>query len=146
MDINRSSPATGEGRIQVAAPPETVWDVISDIDSWPTWNADVKSAKLEGTVAVGSVFRWKSGASSLTSTLQVVDRPNEIGWSGKTMGVKAMHVFRLKSQDGGTHVLSEESWEGLIASILKGYSRKAINRAIQNILAGLKQEAERRAA
>ena len=127
----------------MAAPPETVWDVISDIDSWPTWNADVKAAKLDGTVAVGSVFRWKSGASSLTSTLQVVDRPNEIG---KTMGIKAMHVFRLKSQDGGTHVLSEESWEGLVASVLKGYSRKAINRAIQNVLAGLKQEAERRAA
>jgi uncharacterized protein YndB with AHSA1/START domain len=146
MDINERAPAIGEGEIQVVAPPETVWDVVADIDGWPQWNADVKSAQLAGPVAVGTAFRWKSGASSLTSTLQVVDRPNEIAWTGTTMGIKAIHVFRLRSEKGGTLVRSEESWEGLIARSLKGYSRKAIGRAIQHVLSGLKQEAERRAA
>ena len=94
MEIDRSAPAIGEGEIHVTAPPETVWDVIADIDGWPQWNTDVKSTKVAGPVAVGSVFRWKSGASSLTSTLQVVDRPNEIAWTGTTMGIKAIHVFR----------------------------------------------------
>ena len=91
MEINRSAPAIGEGEIQVTAPPETVWDVIADIDGWPRWNTDVKSTEVAGPVAVGSVFRWRSGASSLTSTLGVVDRPNEIAWTGTTMGIKAIH-------------------------------------------------------
>jgi hypothetical protein len=146
VDINKSAPAIGEGEIQVAAPPERVWDVLSNIDGWPGWNRDVRSAKLEGPVAVGSVFRWRSGASSLVSTFQVVDRPREIGWSGKTMGIEALHVFRLEPEDGGTHVRSEESWDGLLARVLKGYSHKAIDRALRNALTALKQEAERSAA
>ena len=132
MEIDRSAPAIGEGEIHVTAPPETVWDVIADIDGWPQWpqwNTDVKSTKVAGPVAVGSVFRWKSGASSLTSTFQIVDRPNEIAWTGTTMGIKAIHVFRLRSEIGGTLVRSEESWEGFIASLLKGYSRKAMDPA-----------------
>jgi hypothetical protein len=40
---------------------------------------------------------------------------------------------------------SEESWEGLLASLLKGYSRKTLDKGIHGILAYLKTEAERRA-
>ena len=94
----------------------------------------------------GTVFRWKSGSSSLTSTFQVVDPPREIGWTGTTMGIKAVHVFRLELKDGGgTLVRSEESWEGLIARLLKGHSRKTLDKAIKNVLSHLKTEAERRA-
>ncbi len=71
MDINPNAPATGAGEIQIAAPQETVWGVLSDINGWPRWNADVKSAQLDGPLAVGSQFRWKSGPASLTSTLLV---------------------------------------------------------------------------
>ena len=56
-------------------------------------------------------FRWKARPSSLTSTLQVVDPPREIAWSGTTMGIKAVHVFRFQASDGGTLARSEESWE-----------------------------------
>ena len=38
---------------------------------WPSWNPDVKSVTMEGPVQPGTVFRWKAGPSSLTSTLQV---------------------------------------------------------------------------
>jgi hypothetical protein len=88
---------------------------------------------------------WRSGPSSLTSTLQVVDPPNEIAWTGTTMGIKAVHVFRFQASEGGTLAL-QESWEGLIASLLKGYSRKTLDKGIRSILSHLKTEAERRAA
>jgi hypothetical protein len=39
---------------------------------------------------------------------------------------------------------SEESWEGLIASMLKGYSRRTLDKGIRSVLAHLKTEAERR--
>ena len=146
MDINRKAPATAEGEIQIAADPETVFSVISAIDEWPSWNPDVKSVKVEGPVQPGKIFRWKTGPGSLTSTLRVVDRPNEIAWTGTTMSIKAVHVFRFEARSGGTLARSEESWEGFIASMLKGYSRKTLNRAMQRILSLLRTEAERRAA
>jgi hypothetical protein len=62
------------------------------------------------------------------------------------MGIKAIHVFRVASEDEGTLVRSEESWEGILPSILKAYSRKTLDKAINNVLTHLKAEAERRAA
>jgi uncharacterized protein YndB with AHSA1/START domain len=144
MDIDRNAPAIGAGEIQIAASPETVWGILSDIDAWPRWNQDIASAKLKGPSAVGSTFRWKSGMASLTSTLRVVDPPKEIGWTGKTMGISAVHVFHLEPRDGGTFIRSEESWRGALASLMKGYSRKNIAKAIDAILTSLKREAESR--
>jgi uncharacterized protein YndB with AHSA1/START domain len=143
MDINRGAPATAEGEIHIAADPQTVWDVIAAIDGWPSWNRDVTLAKLQGPLAPGSVFRWKAGVS-LTSTLRVVDPPREIGWTGRATGVRAVHVFRFEPKEGGTVARSAESFEGLIPSLFRGYSRRMLDRGIQDILARLKSEAERR--
>ncbi len=136
--------ATGETLIE--ASPELVFSVISSIGDWPAWNKDVKSVSLQGSVEPGTVFRWKAGGVSLTSTLQVVDPPQEIAWTGKTMGITAIHVFRFENADGGTLARSEESWEGLIASLFKGYSGRTLDKGIASVLSDLKAEAERRAS
>ena len=146
MDIDRNAPATAEGELQIDADPPTVYAVISDIAQWPAWNPDVTSVTLQGPLQPGTVFRWKAGPSTLTSTLQVVDPPREIAWTGTTMGIEAVHVFRFQPTDGGTLARSEESWDGLLARLLKGYSRKRLDKGIRNVLSHLKVEAERRAA
>ena len=144
MDIDRSAPAIAECEIQIAAAPETVWEVIADVAAWPSWNPDVKSMSVEGPVAPGSTFRWKAGSSSLVSTLKVVDPPREIAWTGVTMGIHAVHVFRFEPSDGGTRARSAESFRGLIPTVFRGYSRKVLQRGIDRILALLKAEAEGR--
>jgi uncharacterized protein YndB with AHSA1/START domain len=145
-EINRGAPASADGELQIDADPQRVFAVISAIEQWPSWNPDVRSVTLQGPVQPGTAFRWRSGPSSLTSRLQVVDPPHEIAWTGTTMGIRAVHVFRFQAHDGGTLARSEESWEGLLASLLKGYSRKTLDKGIRSVLSRLKAESERRAA
>jgi hypothetical protein len=144
VDIDRTAPATAEGEIQIDAPIDVVWAILADLSAWPTWNHDVKSMAVEGPVEPGSVFRWKSGSASLVSTLATVDQPREIGWTGVSMGIHAVHVFHLEPFEGGAIVRSAESFRGFIPSVLKGYSRKILQRGIDGILGSLKTEAERR--
>ena len=99
---------------------------------------------FDGPLEPGATFRWKSGSASLTSTLQVVDRPREIGWTGTTMGIKAVHIFNLEARDDGTRASSSESFRGFIPTVFRSYSRKILQRGIDGILAKLKAEAERR--
>ena len=146
MDIDRDAPAAAEGSTRIAAPPETVWAVISDIAAWPTWNPEIRSVTFDGPLKPGSEFRWRSGPSSLVSRLEVVDPPREIAWTGRTMGIRAVHVFRFEEADGGTLARSEESWSGLLPSLLRSFSRRRIQRAIDHALGTLRSEAERRAA
>lgn len=146
MTINESAPVVAAGEIKIAAGPEIVWDVLAAIDRWPTWNPDVKAVSLNGQVAEGTEFRWKSGPGTIISTIRSVEQPRLLAWTGKTFGIRAIHVWRLESRDGHTVVRTEESWEGLMARILRRSMVRMLENAIDSGLAHLKAEAERRAS
>jgi uncharacterized protein YndB with AHSA1/START domain len=145
MNVNRDAPAVARSEAQIAADPETVWAVLTGFDSWPSWNPDVKSVQHDGAVEEGSVFRWKAGRATLTSTIRRVDRPRLIGWTGKTTGIEAVHVWRLELRNDGTHVQTEESWEGLLVRTLRGPLRRSLQKSLDDGLTHLQAEAERRA-
>jgi hypothetical protein len=44
---------------------------------------------IQGDLAEGSVFRWKAGAGTITSTIQRVEPPRLIAWTGGTLGIRA---------------------------------------------------------
>jgi uncharacterized membrane protein len=143
--INREAPVVGTSEIEIDAPAQTVWDVLTAIDRWPTWNPDVKSVSMEEPVAVGSVFRWKAGPGTITSTIRRVEPPRLIAWTGRTFGIKAIHFYRLEPRDGRTFVRSEESYEGLVTRVLRGSLQKTLDTALADGLRSLKSETEQRA-
>jgi uncharacterized protein YndB with AHSA1/START domain len=145
MDVNRDAPAVARSEAEIAADPETVWQVLTDLERWPSWNPDISSVTVEGGLGEGTVFRWKAGRATITSTIREVDRPRLIGWSGRTGGIDAVHVWRLEPRDGGTLVRTEESWQGLLVRLLRGPMRKSLQKAVDGGLGHLKAEAERRA-
>jgi uncharacterized protein YndB with AHSA1/START domain len=146
VDVNRDAPALARAETEIAADPETVWEVLTRFEGWPGWNPDVKSITLEGPVEEGTVFRWKAGRATITSTIRHVDRPRQIGWTGKTTGIEAVHVWRLEPREHGTLVRTEESWAGFLVRLLSGSMRKNLQRSLDDGLAYLEAEAERRAS
>ncbi len=73
MDINHQAPLVARKEIVIQASPESIWNLLADINAWSQWQSDVSIARLEGPLAVGSIFRWKAGGLNITSTLQVVE-------------------------------------------------------------------------
>jgi hypothetical protein len=142
--INRAAPVVGTSETEIAAVREVVWDVLTGISDWPSWNPDVKSVSMQGAVSQGSEFRWKAGPGTITSTLEHVDPPRLVAWSGKSLGLKAMHVFVLEARSGTTLVRTEESYDGLVAYVFRGRLQKTLDGALEAGLRHLKAEAERR--
>ena len=145
MEVDRSAPAVAQAEAEITADPETVWEVLTDLEGWPSWNPDVSAVALDGGLREGGTFRWKAGRATITSTIQQVERPSLIGWTGKTTGIDAVHVWRLEPHDGGTLVRTEESWQGLLVRVIRGSMRKSLQKAVDGGLDHLKTEAERRA-
>jgi hypothetical protein len=143
--INDRAPVVGASEAEIAAAPEAVWEVLTAFERWPSWNPDVKSMAVQGPVAPGSVFRWKAGPGTITSTIQRVEPPRQIAWIGRTLGIKAVHVWQLEPRDGRTFVRTEESFEGLLARLLRGSMQKTLDSSLADGLRYLKAEAERRA-
>lgn len=142
--VNTSAPLVASGEIEIAAPPEIVWEVLTAIDRWPEWDPDIRWTALDGGLSAGSTFRWKSGPGTITSTIREVEPMRRIVWSGRTFGIHAIHAWRLTPRDGGTAVATEESWDGLVVRIFRRQLRRTLERAVASGLRHLKTEAERR--
>ena len=69
MDADANAPVFATGELDVAADPETVWEVMTDIGRWPAWNPDITAATVQGPVQPGTSFRWKSGPGTIRSNL-----------------------------------------------------------------------------
>jgi hypothetical protein len=138
-------PVKSTAEIQIAAPPQTVWDVLTRFENWPNWNPDVKSMSFDGPLTPGSTFRWKAGPGTIVSKLDRVEPPRHVSWHGKTLTIDAYHQWWLEPRDGGTFVRTEESFSGLLAKILRGPLQKTLDKSFEDGLDRLKVEAERRA-
>ena len=132
--------------IDVAAPPDVVWEVLTDFDRWQEWSPEVKSMSFDGPLAPGAMFRWKAGPGTIVSTVEEIDRPRYIRWRGRTLSIAAVHEWRFEGRDGGTHVETDESFSGMLVRLLRGSLQKQLDRSLEDGLGHLKREAERRAA
>jgi hypothetical protein len=139
-----NAPVRSGGEIEIAAPPQVVWEVLTRFENWPNWNPDVKSMSFPGPLAPGTEFRWKAGPGTIVSTLDRVEAPNYIAWSGRTLTINAYHEWWLEPRDGGTHVRTQESFSGLLARLLRATLQKALDKSFKDALERLKREAERR--
>jgi hypothetical protein len=142
--INADAPVVSRTEIEIAAPPEVVWEVLTSFAEWPTWNPEVKSVSVDEPVAVGSTFRWKAGPGTITSTISRLEPTGLVAWSGRSMGLKAIDVFRLAPRDGRTIVREEESWDGIVAKVLRTSMQRTLDRSLERGLQHLKDESEQR--
>ena len=142
MEINTTAPAIARHEILIHAPSEKIWQLLADINHWHTWHEDIADAKLEGLLQPGATFRWKSGGTTIQSTLQEVEPHHRLTWTGKALGTRAIHVWRLEPQPNGVLVKTEESFDGWLVSLLKGMMQKTLDTSLQTWLEHLKQKAE----
>ncbi len=145
MQIDEHAPAIAVSETFVAADPDLVWDTLSDLASWPAWMPGVERIQLQSPLAVGATFTWRASRANLQSRFTTVERPTGLAWTGRTTGIRAVHAWTLEPRDGGTAVHTEESWGGLLPCLLRRPMRKALTKALDDGVAALGREAERRA-
>lgn len=142
MDIDQHAPITASGSVEISASPDEVWALLADIARWPTWNPDVKEARLEGELRPGTTFVWRSGPGTITSVLRSVEHGRELGWTGVTMGVHAVHVWRIEATQRGSRVTTEESWSGWSTRFMHKRLERVLRDAVFHGLHTLKTEVE----
>jgi hypothetical protein len=140
------APVVSFSEIEIHAPIDRVWDILIDVERWPAWNPAVKSASVDGAFAESTTFNWKAGPGTITSRVEHLERPNVVAWSGRTFGIRAIHVWRLEARNGTTLARSEESYDGLVARLLRRSLQKTLDTALTDGAHYLKAEAEKPAA
>lgn len=110
MGITLRPPAPGVDR-RIAAAPEAVWRVLTDLDQWPQWGPSVRRAALDdGTRqltagAHGTV--WTAAGVALPFTVTGFEAGRRWGWT--VAGVPATG-HEVLAADGGCLVRFETPW------------------------------------
>jgi hypothetical protein len=154
--LNTSKPKRGpnpplkiESRIGIQAPPEIVWEVLSNIDAWPGWNPLYPQAS--GEMKIGG--RWSlcvayPGEPHRQSEPRMLDWvPQEqilladLHWGG---WVKSVRYIEIDEVDKGACIVSNgEIFSGLIAEFYGNKHRRPRKKGFQAMSDALKREAEK---
>lgn len=139
LDEQASIRAIAQARID--APRGTVWQVLSDLASWPSLDIGVTAMSAPARLAVDESFTWTNGGMPITSRLAVVDDERELSWTGVTFGVKAVHRQHLSDDGtGGTLLRSEESMAAPLLSLI--YPSRKLQRDLTTFVTAIKVAAE----
>lgn len=134
--------------IDIAAPPEVVWNVLTDLDSYADWNPFVTRA--EGSVAVGArllVHLAPPGGRPATfrPTVTVVEPDRTFEWLGR-LGVPGIfdgrHRFDLHPLGSGTRLVQSERFAGVAVPLLARSLDRTTRLGFEAMNRSLKQRAE----
>jgi carbon monoxide dehydrogenase subunit G len=138
---SRRAPIEVRNEAVVRASAEQVWDILTDVERWPSWWRACRWVRIESSERGRPiVFRWKAHPVELLSTVVMSNRPNAFTITADGMGVHAERAFTLRATTDGlsTVIVSEETQVGPLpwfGRAFLGPRLRAVNQAMFNDLA-----------
>ena len=142
---------TIETTTDIAAPPDVVWEVITDFASHREWNPFI--TELHGELRPGARLRATFTLAgrkpqTFSPTLTVVEPNRRLAWAGRLAIPKlfdAEHIFEVEPQSAGSRLVHREHFRGVLVPILRR-TLAATHDAFIRMDAALAQRAETIAA
>jgi uncharacterized protein YndB with AHSA1/START domain len=135
-----------EDSIKIAAPPELVWDVFTDVERWPEWTASVTSLVGQDgpALAAGRRFAIKQpGMQKLVWQVTEIDPGSSWTWVQRSPGVlvSARH-YVIAQPGGGTLVRQQLDQRGVLGALVGRLMVKKTKRFLELEAQGLKARSE----
>lgn len=136
--------------IEIAAPPETVWAVLTDLAAYADWNPFIVSAM--GRVEVGERLTNRMqppGGRAMTfkPTVTVAQPVSVFEWLGR-LGVPGIfdgrHRFELHPTATGTRLVHGESFGGILVRAFRKSLESQTKDGFEQMNVALKERAESR--
>lgn len=143
-------PIEVRNEILISASAERVWDLLTDVEDWPSWYRACKWVQVESTGGpTGSAprpisFRWKAHPVTLRSTVMRSERPRCFAIIADGLGVHAERAFTLHPGPNGlsTVVVSHETQVGVLPQLARRYLARRLEAANQTMFDDLARAAQ----
>jgi hypothetical protein len=138
-----------ETEIQIAASPETVWKILTDLEQYPEWNPFIRNAqgqlKEDQKLAV-RIAPPGSKEMTFKPMVTTVIEYVEFSWLGHFIfpGIfDGRHIFGITENEGGCLLVQKEEFSGLLVPLLWNSMEKNTREGFVLMNEALKQRAER---
>jgi uncharacterized membrane protein len=134
-----------EAAIEIAAPPERVWSVLTDVEDWPNWTESMTTVELEspGPLSIGSratIEQPRLGRAGWQ--VDTLDSGRSFTWTSRRPGIRTTGVHEITAHGGGTHLVLAVEHRGLLAGPAGAMTASLTRRYLGLEAAGLKAAAE----
>ena len=138
--------------IEIDAPPERVWAVVTDFAAYPEWNPFIR--RISGEPREGARLEVRieppgARATTFQPTVRAVEANREPRWLGRMVvpGVfDGEHSLRIEPLEGGrSRFVQSERFGGVLVAFVKGMLAKT-EAGFEQMNAALKARVERSSA
>ena len=130
---------------EIAASPDTVWSVMSDVERWHEWTASVRSVRRldDGPLRVGSraVIRQPKFPPALW-TVTAIDPGHSFTWRSGSPGMWVHGHHSIEAIPGGARATLGLHFQGMLARLLGRMTSAISNRYLGMEAEGLKRRSE----
>ena len=130
--------------IDIPAPPETVWLVLTDTEAYPQWNTLLS---VRGDFTVGETVAVRLSIPGLPAVpiapeITAFEPEKALRWRSQLFGIEADHAFLLEPlADGGTRFVQSEQFSGAMAGPVVRRFERRIRRGFEQMNVGLRRRA-----
>jgi uncharacterized protein YndB with AHSA1/START domain len=131
--------------LEMPVSPEVVWSWLVRAALWPTWYPNSENVVIgDGgqDLRLGSRFRWKTFGITLDSKVEEFVPFERIAWSARSTGVDAYHAWLIARTQLGCRVVTEETQNGLLASLSNKFRPNNMSKQHQIWLERLSEKAK----
>jgi hypothetical protein len=141
-DVDIDAPVRAHHETDIDAPLDTVWQLHTDVNAWPSWQAEITAAHIDGAFQPGASFEWTSYGFTVVSTIYAVAERARVLRGGTAGGITGVHEWVFSETPTGVHVATNESFAGEPVQADVTAMRSALDSSLISWLAHLKAAAE----
>jgi uncharacterized protein YndB with AHSA1/START domain len=119
--------------IDIAAPPERVWQAVADVEDWPRWTASMSNIKRldDGPLRVGSRARIKQpGYPVLVWEVTELDEGTSFTWVAHTPGLDAIAAHLVSATADGSRLTLSVTWTGVFGGLAGALAGKRTRKSL----------------
>jgi uncharacterized protein YndB with AHSA1/START domain len=132
--------------IEIAAPPEIVWDILVKAEEWAEWYEGALNVKVlessDGKLHTKSVFNWQTMGFDFTSTVHEFQPPFRLSWESRKWSIQGYHGWLLIPTDTGCKVVTEEGFQGILGWLQGIFIPNKLHNLHEIFLTELKKKSE----
>lgn len=132
--------------ITIAAPAQSVWVVLTDLERWPDWTASMRSVRAlsSGPTGTGSQFQVRQPRMPAAVWEVTEFTPHRsFTWGSRAPGVHVVARHDLSPTDSGTRADMTVDMTGPLAWLVAALAGQRIRGFVQMETDGLRHASER---
>ncbi len=137
MDIERT--------IDIAAPADRIWSILTDVERWPEWTESMtRLERLDtGPLAPGTRVRIRQPRLPVVVwTVQSVEPGRSFVWRHDGVGLHSVAGHSIEVAESGARVTLSLAWEGWLAPLIRRIYGELSRRYVDLEAQGLKRRCE----